>query len=473
MSDGAGGASSVLPFKMRERSRGDPVTSQRGMDPLEDGILRVRDALDMEIDAAVRESREVDYAVAFRTVCWPECATGDDAAVSDRAPEEVHEELHAGVEAIAALGDVLGKEELQLRVMHRLLVRHFPMASIAKAMGVSSRTAYRIREKLKKRHRQETKELDIQDYVGKSLYDYREWIADVLRIDDETKISGRDRLRVVKLANHIKASEINFLQLTGFFKAQPFTGGVDKRVSDDQEEIDETLALLGDIFCLDMDESIDDLVSDEKEIDATMDGERRASSAGAFDMDSAVAPLAADARARLAEGVPVRSAGGQQARADAAPPHGDALDKKEFQLRMMHRLLAKHLPMATIANVMEVPLRTAYRIRAKLKKRYRKQFPKIDINEYIGRALGDYGESIASVLRIADDPTTPLSDRLDAIKLANHLKTSEQRFLHRTGFFEAKPSIWTVGETVSDDQEGHRDDAVAIPSAAHGHGREH
>lgn len=197
-------SSAMLPnlpegYTIRRRSRpnnGNPLTSQKSIvSPLPHGIMPAHDPLDEEIDAAAREGRAVDPKKAFphrqheaqrpfapaprpfdKTPRGaPRSPAPRPAApyrhLSDTVPEPLPDNPKDRAQAMAALGDLMSKEEFQHRMMHRLLQRHFAMPSIATAMGVSVRQAHRIADKLRDRYRKEAEHFDVYDYAGRTLWD--------------------------------------------------------------------------------------------------------------------------------------------------------------------------------------------------------------------------------------------------------------------------------------------------------------
>jgi hypothetical protein len=241
MSEAGSKTSQSLPFKIRRRSRNDPVTSQRGMDPLPDGLIAARDNLDEEIDAAVREDRKIDYAKAFPPCPAPRQARTSNATSepwagrSNHAPHAQPDDAQSRAGAVPDESAIMGKKELQQRVAHRLLQRQFPKATIATVLGMSCRQAYRVVDKLQERYRQAADELDVKEYVGRARSDYAEWRADALRLWDDTNLPLGDRLRALKLALDLRTAEHRFLFATGFFKGRTLAEGAGNAACWDQE----------------------------------------------------------------------------------------------------------------------------------------------------------------------------------------------------------------------------------------------
>jgi hypothetical protein len=131
-------------------------------------------------------------------------------------------------------------------MMHRLLARQVPMTSIANVMGLSVRQTYRIHKKLKVRYVSDASGIDFMEYVGETIWDYKDWIASALRSNGDTNSPLRDRMKALRLANEIKSSQIRFLRLVGFFEHGKISPP-EKNQNRDQEKVDETLKMLAEL----------------------------------------------------------------------------------------------------------------------------------------------------------------------------------------------------------------------------------
>lgn len=184
----------------------DPIHKRRrNPSPISDEHLPPRDAFDREVDNAAREGRQVDYEKLRETLyAW-------------KMPNSLHDNSAARAEPIASTREFKGSAVVPQRIMHRLLERQFPVASIALVMGISVRHAYREREKFKNNCKYFADDSLFTEYVGKTLWDYAEWIASLLRITYDEKTSVQDKIKSLRAASDVKMLEIRFLHLIGAF----------------------------------------------------------------------------------------------------------------------------------------------------------------------------------------------------------------------------------------------------------------
>lgn len=245
-----------LPLEMLIRERGsNPINSQRGRGLIPERVLPATNSLDAEIDAALREKRPAEPARAF-----PPQMPNRYSHLSDEVPGPLPEDPKARAESIASLGDIMGKEEFQHRVMHRLLQRHFPLASIAKVLGVSLKTAQRLSDKLKKRYMADAKGFDLLEYTGRCQWNYQEWVATALRISSDTSVPLKERMKALRLACDIQTAEQRFLHALGFFEACPFPRAKAKKTTTEQVEIPDVMRVLSELLELPMDAPIDNII---------------------------------------------------------------------------------------------------------------------------------------------------------------------------------------------------------------------
>jgi hypothetical protein len=213
------------------------VGRHRNQEPIPEEIIPSCNGFDCEIDSAVNENRPADQE-KLRAELYAE--------LSDKVPAPLPENPADRAAAIASYGDIVGKEEFQFRMMHRLLARQVPMTSIANVMGLSVRQTYRIHKKLKERYVSNASGVDFMEYVGETIWAYEDWIASALRFNSDTNSPLRDRMKALRLANEIKSSQIRFLRLVGFFEHGKISPP-EKNQNRDQEKVDETLKMLAEL----------------------------------------------------------------------------------------------------------------------------------------------------------------------------------------------------------------------------------
>jgi hypothetical protein len=210
----------------------------RNQEPIPEELIPARNGFDCEIDRAVNENRPADQE-KLRAELYAE--------LSDKIPAPLPENPADRAAAIASYGDIVGKEEFQFRMMHRLLARQVPMTSIANVMGLSVRQTYRIHKKLKERYVSDASGIDFMEYVGETIWDYKDWIASALRSNGDTNSPLRDRMKALRLANEIKSDQIHFLHMVGFFEHGKISSP-DKNQNIDQEKFDKTLSMFAEMI---------------------------------------------------------------------------------------------------------------------------------------------------------------------------------------------------------------------------------
>lgn len=194
----------TLKFKLE-----NPITGRRrNPTPISEEYFPARDAFDREIDNAVREGRAVDYT---------KLCIGYHTELSGKGPGSLPGYPAKQAETIASYDDLIDKEEIRYRIMHRLLSRQFSVTEIATVLGVSVRQAHRLVGKLRKKYVDHAKDIRFREYVGETRFYFKDCIATLLRIFDDDTIPIRDRIAILRLVNDIKTSELRFLHLVGFF----------------------------------------------------------------------------------------------------------------------------------------------------------------------------------------------------------------------------------------------------------------
>lgn len=110
--------------------------------------------------------------------------------------------------------------------------------------------------------------------------------------------------------------------------------------------------------------------------------------------------------------------------------------KEVVPQRIMYRLLERQFPVSSIARVMGMSVRQAYRVRDNFKKNFQDCADDSQFLEYVGKTIWIYEEWTASFLRICDDESTSVGDKIKALREACKVKNSEISFLHLIGFFD-------------------------------------
>ena len=258
MADGA-----IPGIRLRKRLRQDPYTTQRPPQLSEELMMSAVSPLDAEISAAVHEKRPINVQQAFPDIAAQELSAELEGASPDRS---IDCNDHIGVEApfvlrdepirlalaLSQLGDAQGKKELQFRMMHRLLQRQLPMTSIATVMGISLRSAYRLREKLKQRYRAETRDQDASAIAGEAKWFYDECIATALRWMSDASLPISERMQALRLADTLMTSKYRFMHMAGYFTDSPFAPTRMAQAATEADQVDGTLRLLSNIIAIAM-----------------------------------------------------------------------------------------------------------------------------------------------------------------------------------------------------------------------------
>jgi hypothetical protein len=113
--------------------------------------------------------------------------------------------------------------------------------------------------------------------------------------------------------------------------------------------------------------------------------------------------------------------------------------QKEFQYRLVHRMLLRNLPLDTIAAQLGISTQSVLRIRHDLNRRLSHEAQTINRYEIAGKTLAFYDEIQGMALRVADEPQARAYTRLQALQTALAAQADRQRFLTASGFWGAAP----------------------------------
>lgn len=177
------------------------------------------DSLDVEIDAAVRQRRKID--IANLNAPRPETPQGHTGVHSNPTAEDIKEWTLDTNYTLYRLHN----EELQHRVVQRLLLRKFPAHDIARTLDLSLRHTYRLIDKLKTKTKSETALPSTGEIIQRYLWDYDQFIADLLNLAEQEPRPERIRakLQAMKQIISIDNNRILLLKLSGFFKEYKWT----------------------------------------------------------------------------------------------------------------------------------------------------------------------------------------------------------------------------------------------------------
>lgn len=139
---------------------------------------------------------------------------------------------------------------------------------------------------------------------------------------------------------------------------------------------------------------------------------------------------------------------GPAARLRAAESHAPAY-AREFQLRILHRLLMRNLPLDIIASQLQVSVPQVILLRKELQKRLIHEAQTINRYEIAGKTLAFYDEVQGMAMRMADDKDLKPYTKLQAMQTALSAMNDRQRFLTASGFWGSAP--FTPKDIVEDE----------------------
>lgn len=128
----------------------------------------------------------------------------------------------ARMHQVAAAGSAAYAKEYRLGLLGRLLMRGTPLDAIASQLGVSISTVEKDRAELRKRQREEARNLNADEMVGAGNAFYDEAQAMALRIASAEGTPVPMRLAGVRTALAANADRTRFLNTAGVFDALRF-----------------------------------------------------------------------------------------------------------------------------------------------------------------------------------------------------------------------------------------------------------
>ena len=120
--------------------------------------------------------------------------------------------------------------------------------------------------------------------------------------------------------------------------------------------------------------------------------------------------------------------------------------RKEYRLKLLHRMMLRQLPTDMIAKALGVDTRHVNRLKQELKAQLRKEASSKDLATYVGYTDGFYNEMIGMSMRIATNKDTPETRKLSAMKVALQSERDRTEFLKDVGFFSAMKLLPSVDE---------------------------
>lgn len=175
------------------------------------------DGIDREIEAAIREDRQIRLDHAFphvaahprrKTFCSP-CPDLNPGA-NHVAPETTDQPEIGGWDGTEYIN------EFRLVVVHRMSLRGAPLGQIGAVLGISAKHAQRLFDKLTDRLSSEAKHVDIAALVGETLAFYHAIRTDCMEIAaTSTNVSAR--LKAMDVALAAEADKHRFLQACGLY----------------------------------------------------------------------------------------------------------------------------------------------------------------------------------------------------------------------------------------------------------------
>lgn len=141
----------------------------------------------------------------------------------------------------AAGGSAAYSREMRLHQLHRMLNRKIPIDAIAQALGVSVSTIEKDRVELKKRLREISRDLDIDEMIGDSEEFYSDIQAMALRIastaDGERAVPVPMRLAAMRTALASRGDRARLLQTAGVFDAMRYRRQEDGSTRSDVQRV--------------------------------------------------------------------------------------------------------------------------------------------------------------------------------------------------------------------------------------------
>ncbi|WP_298849347.1 hypothetical protein [uncultured Ruegeria sp.] len=175
------------------------------------------DGIDREIEAAIREDRPIrlDHAFPHAAVHPKRSTSGARCAGLNPGANHVAADI-ADQPATAEGGDVEYINEFRLVVVHRMSLQGTPLGRIGALLGISSKHAQRLFDKLTDRLLSEAEQADTTALVGETFAFYQAVRTDCMEIA-ATSSDASVRLKAMETALAAEADKHRFLQACGFY----------------------------------------------------------------------------------------------------------------------------------------------------------------------------------------------------------------------------------------------------------------
>lgn len=113
----------------------------------------------------------------------------------------------------------------------------------------------------------------------------------------------------------------------------------------------------------------------------------------------------------------------------------DALGQ-ELRLQAVNRMILEGADNLDIAERLNIPINSVYRLRSKLKERYREVSKELTIEAIVGKDLGFYEHVQAQALQLAADPHTTTPMKLASLRTSLGANADKHRFLTNAGVYD-------------------------------------
>lgn len=176
------------------------------------------DSIDREIEAAIREDRQIRLDHAFPHAAEHPRRIATSYSRSDLNPGANHVVTETADQP--EKGDWDGTEyinEFRLVVVHRMSLRGAPLGQIGAFLGISSKHAQRLFDKLTDRLLSEAKHSDVTALVGETLAFYHAVRTECMKIA-AISTDASIRLNAMETALAAEADKHRFLQACGFYE---------------------------------------------------------------------------------------------------------------------------------------------------------------------------------------------------------------------------------------------------------------
>lgn len=179
--------------------------------------MEALDGIDREIEAAIREDRQIRLDHAFphiaahprrKTLC-SSCSELNPGA-NHVAPETTDQPEIGGWDGTEYIN------EFRLVVVHRMSLRGAPLRQIGALLGISSKHAQRLFDKLTARLLSEAKNVDIATVIGETLAFYHAVRTECMKIA-KTSSDVSEQLSAIETALTAEADKHRFLQACRYY----------------------------------------------------------------------------------------------------------------------------------------------------------------------------------------------------------------------------------------------------------------